>query len=416
MEDKKPKLRFNGFNEDWKKKRLDEIIQLNSGMDYKHLEDGDIPVYGTGGYMLNVNKALSYNEDAIGIGRKGTIDKPFILKAPFWTVDTLFYAIPKKENDLQFCNCLFQKVDWRKHDESTGVPSLSKNIINAVEVNSTLNFTEQKKIGEFFEELDELICAKEQEVEKLKQIKAALLDKMFPNDESDKSNRGGYNEVIYSVLQNSGFLCGGDNPNIPYIRFRGFTEPWERKTIKELMQFPLDYGLNIAAKKYDGRRKYLRITDIDEDTRIFVKKDITSPNLENIPSCYQLSEGDIVFARTGASVGKTYLYNKMDGEVYFAGFLIRGKIKIENDPYFIFTNTLTEEYAKFIKVTSQRTGQPGVNALEYENYSFLVPRENAEQKQIGNFFREQDETIQNAQYQIIKLRNMKQACLQKMFA
>lgn len=416
MEDKKPKLRFNGFNEDWKKKRLDEIIQLNSGMDYKHLEDGDIPVYGTGGYMLNVNKALSYNEDAIGIGRKGTIDKPFILKAPFWTVDTLFYAIPKKDNDLQFCNCLFQKVDWRKHDESTGVPSLSKNIINAVEVNSTLNFTEQKKIGEFFEELDELICAKEQEVEKLKQIKAALLDKMFPNDESDKSNRGGYNEVIYSVLQNGSFVCGGDNPNIPYIRFRGFTEPWERKTIKELMQFPLDYGLNIAAKKHDGRRKYLRITDIDEDTRIFVKKDITSPNLENIPSCYQLSEGDIVFARTGASVGKTYLYNKMDGEVYFAGFLIRGKIKIENDPYFIFTNTLTEEYAKFIKVTSQRTGQPGVNALEYENYSFLVPRENAEQKQIGNFFREQDETIQNAQYQIIKLRNMKQACLQKMFA
>ena len=416
MEDKKPKLRFNGFNEDWKKKRLDEIIQLNSGMDYKHLEDGDIPVYGTGGYMLNVNKALSYNEDAIGIGRKGTIDKPFILKAPFWTVDTLFYAIPKKENDLQFCNCLFQKVDWRKHDESTGVPSLSKNIINAVEVNSTLNFTEQKKIGEFFEELDELICAKEQEVEKLKQIKAALLDKMFPNDESDKSNRGGCNEVIYSALQNGRFVCGGDNPNIPYIRFRGFTEPWERKTIKELMRFPLDYGLNIAAKKYDGRRKYLRITDIDEDTRIFVKKDITSPNLENIPSCYQLSEGDIVFARTGASVGKTYLYNKMDGEVYFAGFLIRGKIKIENDPYFIFTNTLTEEYAKFIKVTSQRTGQPGVNALEYENYSFLVPRENAEQKQIGNFFREQDETIQNAQYQIIKLRNMKQACLQKMFA
>lgn len=416
MENKKPKLRFNGYEEDWKKKRLDEIIQLNSGMDYKHLEDGDIPVYGTGGYMLNVNKALSYNEDAIGIGRKGTIDKPFILKAPFWTVDTLFYAIPKKDNDLQFCNCLFQKVDWRKHDESTGVPSLSKNIINAVEVNSTLNFTEQKKIGEFFEELDELICAKELELEKLKQIKAALLDKMFPNNEFDKSNRGGYNGVIYSVLQNSNFVCGGDNPNIPYIRFRGFTEPWERKTIKELMQFPLDYGLNIAAKKYDGRRKYLRITDIDEDTRIFVKKDITSPNLENIPSCYQLSEGDIVFARTGASVGKTYLYNKMDGEVYFAGFLIRGKIKIENDPYFIFTNTLTEEYAKFIKVTSQRTGQPGVNALEYENYSFLVPRENAEQKQIGNFFREQDKTIQNAQYQIIKLRNMKQACLQKMFS
>lgn len=227
---------------------------------------------------------------------------------------------------------------------------------------------------------------------------------------------GGYNVLIYMALQNSNLVYCGDKPNVPCIRFRGFTEPWERKTIKELMQSPLDYGLNIAAKKYDGRRKYLRITDIDEDTRIFVKADVTSPNIENIPSCYQLNEGDIVFARTGASVGKTYLYNKMDGEVYFAGFLIRGKIKIENDPYFVFTNTLTEEYAKFIKVTSQRTGQPGVNALEYENYSFFVPRENAEQKQIGNFFREQDENIQNAQYQIVKLRNIKQACLQKMFA
>ena len=83
-------------------------------------------MYGTGGYMLSVNEALSYKQDAIGIGRKGTIDKPYILKAPFWTVDTLFYAFPKGKNELNFLNCIFQNIDWKKKDESTGVPSLSK--------------------------------------------------------------------------------------------------------------------------------------------------------------------------------------------------------------------------------------------------------------------------------------------------
>lgn len=70
-------------------------MDIRNGKDYKHLTEGNVPVYGTGGYMLSVSEALSYN-DAIGIGRKGTIDKPYILEAPFWTVDTLFYAVARK--------------------------------------------------------------------------------------------------------------------------------------------------------------------------------------------------------------------------------------------------------------------------------------------------------------------------------
>ncbi|MFR6606327.1 MAG: restriction endonuclease subunit S [Bifidobacterium sp.] len=69
--------------------------------------NGPIPVYGTGGYMTSVSKALSYDEDAIGIGRKGTIDKPYRLQAPFWTVDTLFYAIPEASSDINFLCVLF---------------------------------------------------------------------------------------------------------------------------------------------------------------------------------------------------------------------------------------------------------------------------------------------------------------------
>ena len=160
--EKNPEIRFAGFTDDWEQRKFSDVVDIGSGMDYKHLGEGDIFVYGTGGYMLSVDKALSYDKDAIGIGRKGTIDKPYILRAPFWTVDTLFYCIPRDAYDLDFTNCLFQNVDWKKKDESTGVPSLSKVIVNNVETSSP-SFEEQRKIGDYFKSLDHLITLHQRE-------------------------------------------------------------------------------------------------------------------------------------------------------------------------------------------------------------------------------------------------------------
>ena len=106
--------------------------------------------------MLSVNDALSYDRDAIGIGRKGTIDRPYILKAPFWTVDTLFYAIPREKVDLNYAFDIFQNIDWKKKDESTGVPSLSKTAINDIDVLAPKH-DEQQIIGQFFAAIDNLI-------------------------------------------------------------------------------------------------------------------------------------------------------------------------------------------------------------------------------------------------------------------
>lgn len=140
----------------WEQRKLGSAINVRSGKDYKHLEKGDVPVYGTGGYMLSVSEALENTQDAIGIGRKGTIDKPFVLKAPFWTVDTLFYCIPKGNNSLGFLYPLFQSINWKLYDESTGVPSLSKTAIEGVAINLTSK-DEQYSIGEYFESVDNLI-------------------------------------------------------------------------------------------------------------------------------------------------------------------------------------------------------------------------------------------------------------------
>lgn len=175
---KVPELRFSKFTDDWEQRKFEDVVNIGSGMDYKHLGEGAIPVYGTGGYMLSVDKALSDDKDAIGIGRKGTIDKPYILRAPFWTVDTLFYCIPKENYDLDFTSCLFQNVDWKKKDESTGVPSLSKVIINNVET-ATPIFDEQKKIGDYFRSLDHLITLHQRKYEELQKVKKFMLQNMF---------------------------------------------------------------------------------------------------------------------------------------------------------------------------------------------------------------------------------------------
>ena len=151
-----PEIRFAGFTDPWEQRKLGEVANVCSGRDYKHLAEGPIPVYGTGGYMTSVSKALSYDEDAIGIGRKGTIDKPYRLQAPFWTVDTLFYAIPEASSDINFLLCSFLNVDWKSKDESTGLPSLSKRAINETEVLVPDN-GEQRQIGAFFDRLDSLI-------------------------------------------------------------------------------------------------------------------------------------------------------------------------------------------------------------------------------------------------------------------
>lgn len=176
-----------------------------------------------------------------------------------------------------------------------------------------------------------------------------------------------------------------------------------------------EYGLNAAAKEYDGENKYIRITDIDDNTHEFLKENVTSPDTDLIiAENYKLVEGDILFARTGASVGKTYIYRHSDGLVYYAGFLIRARIKAEYDTEFIFQNTLTEKYKRYIAVASQRSGQPGVNAQEYSEFKIQVPKRE-EQAKIGEYFANVDHLITLHQRKCEQTKKLKKYMLQKMF-
>ena len=189
---------------------------------------------------------------------------------------------------------------------------------------------------------------------------------------------------------------------------------WELRKLGDIAA-SFEYGLNAAACEYDGVNKYLRITDIDDNTREFRVEDLTSPQADLAASAgYLLSEGDLLFARTGASVGKTYLYRPFDGKVFFAGFLIRAKIGDNADPEFVFQSTLTDRYRKYVSITSQRSGQPGVNAQEYSDFELPLPSQ-SEQKQIGSLLHGLDNLITLHQRKLELLKNLKAALLDKMF-
>ena len=257
--------------------------------------------------------------------------------------------------------------------QGTKVVSISKAALKSTFVRYPSDDKEQQKIGTFFRKLDDLLALHQRELEKLSKIKKSMLEKLFPKNGS----------------------------NVPEIRFAGFTDAW---------------GLNAAAKPYDGKNKYIRITDIADETRIFSQEDLTSPDIDlNKAEQYKLQHGDIVFARTGASVGKTYLFDTQDGTVYYAGFLIRAKVNKGNSADFIFQATLSEQYRRFITITSQRSGQPGVNAQEYSEWRLYIPHGQSEQHKIGAFFRNLDRLITLHQRELEKLKKIKQSCLEKMF-
>ena len=177
-----PALRFPEFQNEgeWVEVPFGSIINVNSGKDYKHLDVGNIPVYGTGGYMLSVNDRLS-DIDAVGIGRKGTIDKPQYLKAPFWTVDTLFFLTSSKNYDIRYLYYLCQTIPWKTYGEQTGVPSISKNSIDKLEVVITTNLVEQQKIAQSLLHLDNAMDAIKRKIHLLETHKYGLMQNLFPN-------------------------------------------------------------------------------------------------------------------------------------------------------------------------------------------------------------------------------------------
>jgi len=203
---------------------------------------------------------------------------------------------------------------------------------------------------------------------------------------------------------------------VPILRFPEFANDnvWEKKKLGDcLIQSP-DYGLNVPAVPYSAKLPtYLRITDISDDGR-FIQEGKVSVNAI-LTEANSLHNGDIVFARTGASVGKTYKYRKEDGQLVFAGFLIRIKPNtLKYNSEFIFQYTLTDAYKKWVSIISVRSGQPGINSNEYSSLPIPFPSPNEQQK-IAECLSSIDEEISALKEKIVQLKTHKKGLMQKLF-
>ena len=399
-----PRIRFKGFEEDWEQRKLGEVTTSFSGGTPNignHDYYGDEIPFIRSGEINNCHTDLFITEKGLVNSSAAMVKEGDILYALYGATSgevsrsklkgainqAILAILPKAKYDSEYI------AQWLKTKKryivdtylQGGQGNLSGNIVKNFIVDFS-SYNEQLSIGNFASSLDHLITLHQRKLEKLKIIKKSMLENLFPQN----------------------------GEKTPKIRFSGFTKDWEQRKLGDIAS-SFEYGLNAAAKEYDGENKYIRITDIDDNTHEFLTDGLTSPDIDlNGAENYKLAEGDILFARTGASVGKSYIYKNSDGLVYYAGFLIRARIKEEYDAEFIFQNTLTEKYNKYIAVTFQRSGQPGVNAQEYSEFEIQVLKKE-EQTKIGTYFSNLDHLITLHQSKLEKLQKIKKSMLESMF-
>ena len=393
-----PKLRFKGYNDEWKKVKIGEIykersergntnaellsVTMNDGVKRRiDIEGKDISSEDKSNYKSVYIGDMVYNSMRMWQGANGISNYDGIV-SPAYTV-----MFPRIELCNNFIGYLFKYEPliflFRRY--SQGLTSDTWNLkYPQIKQLSILipSLPEQEKIASFLTLIDKKIEKQKELVELLKKYKRGLLSQIFSQKLRFKDDNG------------------NDYPE------------WKEKTLGEVTN-NISYGLNAASKAYDGENKYIRITDIDETTGKYNNLDIVSPDCD-LSDEYKLKNDDLLFTRTGASTGKTYLYNKNDGKMYFAGFLIKFSIKEEYCSNFVFYITQTFNYKKWVSIMSTRSGQPGINEKEYSKYKFLCPVYD-EQIKISNIVLKIDNIIEKETLLLSFYNNYKKGLLQQMF-
>ncbi|OQX11946.1 MAG: hypothetical protein BWK73_16270 [Thiothrix lacustris] len=204
---------------------------------------------------------------------------------------------------------------------------------------------------------------------------------------------------------------------VPALRFPEFQNAgaWEDYQLGQCLSRHPEYGINAPAVPYtENLPTYIRITDISDDgqirqdQRVSVAKGVTDENY--------LEYGDIVLARTGASVGKSYKYRTEDGRLVFAGFLIRVKPNEEKlNSELLFQFLSTERYWHWVNFISARSGQPGINGNEYASLPIQLPPTVKEQQKIADCLASIDDLITAETQKLAALKIHKKGLMQQLF-
>lgn len=164
---------------EWKTYKLSELVEIKYGKDHKHLADGVIPVYGSGGIMRFAETHL-YDRESILIPRKGTLSNLFYLDKPFWSVDTMFYTKIKNGVHGKYLYYLLKSMDLASMNVGSAVPSLTTEVLNKVEI-SLPDLPTQRQIAQILTSLDDKIELNLQMNQTLEAMAQAIFKEWFVN-------------------------------------------------------------------------------------------------------------------------------------------------------------------------------------------------------------------------------------------
>lgn len=339
----------------WTIKRLKFMAKIKNGCDYKHvLADVGYPVIGSGGAFAYSDSYL-YNGESVLLGRKGTIDKPLYVNGAFWTVDTMYYTEIFNNISAKYLYYCTLTVDFRKYATQTALPSMTQTTLSNL-LFSVPNYLEQKAITRYLDkklaQIDTLITKQQALLEKLAEQRIALI---------------------------SNAVTKGLNPDVEMkeseVEWLGkIPLDWTIKRLKFLLVGKLKYGANESAESEDlGQPRYIRITDIDEKGNL---RDETFKSLEiEKAQEYLLKDLDILLARSGATVGKSYLYHKNSvGSACYAGYLIRARLNFHKfDAEFVNYFLQSKNYWDWINSINIQSTIQNVSAEKYSDLVLAIP-------------------------------------------
>lgn len=378
-----PKLRFKEFDGDWLKLKYKDVLTIKYGKDHKSLNDGDIPVYGTGGLMRHVNKYL-YDGESILIGRKGTIDKPKYINEKFWTVDTLFYTEIEESIVPLFLYQHALEVNWLGLNEATGVPSLNTTSIYNIDI-SIPSKEEQNKIASFLSVVDEKISQLTQKLELLSQYKQGMMQKLFSQQIRFKADDGSefgewenysLKELLLKVIDNRG-KTPDTNPelDIPLIEIN---------------------AIGNRNVNYSKVSKFVSKDTFNSWFRAYLEdKDILFSTVGNTAIC------SIYSSRVQAGIAQNLVGLRARKEVVESVFL-----------YYLL---IVESNNKKFKAIEMQAVQPSIKVSQMIHINFEIPKSLTEQTKIANFLSAIDQKIEVVAQQIEQAKQWKKGLLQQMF-
>ena len=386
MSKKSPQLRFEGFTDDWEERKLENIAQINKGIQRGKQEISSVrnelnpyPVYNGGkkasGYTDECNR-----ENSVMVSEGGaSAGYVNYYSGKYWSGGHNFTISNDTKHDTFFLLYVLQKSQEKlyKLQVGTGLPNIQLKSIKDFPIYSTSN-TEQQKIGSFFKQLDNTIALHQRKLDLLKEQKKGYLQKMFPKN----------------------------GAKVPELRFAGFADDWEERKLAEFTT-SFSGGTPSAGNSsyYKGDIPFIRSGEINSDkTELFLTED----GLKN-SSAKMVSVGDILYALYGATSGEVGI-SQINGAINQAILAIR---PIGGYSSHFIMQWLRLQKQKIIDKYLQG-GQGNLSGSIVKNLILNVPNFE-EQQRIGSFFKQLDDTIALHQRKLDLLKEQKKGFLQKMF-